>query len=271
MCGRYVLVQKIEVLESRFNVIAPTHFEWSPNHNISIGDFAPVITQDNPKELTLFRFGLQPFWAKKSMYLFNARAEGDKNKENNPDYKGGKGIISKASFKKPIRSQRCLVIADAFVEGSTKNGLDDAHLVFLKNKQRPFAFAGIYDTFVDKETGEILNSFSIITTVANNLLQKIPHHRSPVILDKADESTWLSKSAPLSDITRLLKPFSSEKMDAFPISNKIKNPKLKSRDLIDPIGDSLNSDAVILSRKELELKGMGVRKKFQSGEKKERK
>ena len=52
--------------------------------------------------------------------------------------------------------------------------------------------------------------------------------------------------------------------------NKIKNPKIKSRELINPIGNSLNSDAVILSRKELELKGMGVRKKYQSAEKKER-
>ena len=54
------------------------------------------------------------------MYLFNARAEGDRNNENNEFYSGAKGIITKPSFRKPIRSQRCLVIADAFYEGSKK-------------------------------------------------------------------------------------------------------------------------------------------------------
>lgn len=270
MCGRYVLVQKIEVMESRFNVTAPTYFEWSPNYNISPGDYAPVITQENPRELSLFRFGLQPFWAKKPMYLFNARAEGDRNKENNPNYKGAKGIIQKPAFRKPIRSQRCLVIADAFIEGSTKNGLDDAHLVHLKDKQRPFAFAGIYDTFIDKESGEELSSFSIITTVANDLLLEIPHHRSPVILSPGQEKYWLNSNAPLSDITKLLNPYPTEKMDAFPISNKIKSPKLKNKELIDQTGPSLNPEGKISSTKELKLQGMGARKKYQGGDKKER-
>ncbi len=49
MCGRYVLVQKIEIIEKRFNVIAPNYFEWQPNYNIGPGTFAPVITSENPK------------------------------------------------------------------------------------------------------------------------------------------------------------------------------------------------------------------------------
>lgn len=204
------------------------------------------------------------------MYLFNARAEGDRNKENNINYTGAKGIIQKASFKKPIRSQRCLVIADAFIEGSTKNGLDEAHLVHLKNKQRPFAFAGIYDTYINSETGEILKSFSIITTVTNELLNKIPHHRSPVILKPSQEKLWLNSNVPLSDITRILKPYPADDMDAFPISNEIKNPRNKNKELIEQQGPSLNPDSKIKSTKELRLQGMGARKKYQGDEKKDR-
>ena len=50
------------------------------------------------------------------MYLFNARAEGDHNKENNENYSGAKGIITKPSFRKPIRSQRCLVLLMPFMK-----------------------------------------------------------------------------------------------------------------------------------------------------------
>ena len=51
------------------------------------------------------------------MYLINARKEGDHNRANDPSYSGAAGILQKPSFRKPIRSQRCLVLADGFIEG----------------------------------------------------------------------------------------------------------------------------------------------------------
>ena len=93
MCGRYILVQKLELIEKRFNVTAPEGVEWKPAYNIAPGQVAPVITSDNPKELQLFHFGMTPFWAKKPMYMINARAEGDHNKEDNPNYQNGSGRI----------------------------------------------------------------------------------------------------------------------------------------------------------------------------------
>ena len=177
MCGRYILVQKLELIEKRFNVTAPAGSVWKPSYNISPGQLAPVITSENPGELQLYRFGMTPFWAKKAMYLINARAEGDHNKEDDPGYKGAKGIITKPAFRKPIRSQRCLIIADAFIEGTVKEKLSKPFVVYLKINVRPFAFAGIWDEWTDRETGEISRGFSIITTTANELLQKLPHHR----------------------------------------------------------------------------------------------
>ena len=51
------------------------------------------------------------------MNLSNARAEGDSNKDNDQNFRGSKGIILKHEFRKPIRSQRCLIVASAFIEG----------------------------------------------------------------------------------------------------------------------------------------------------------
>lgn len=254
MCGRYVVVSKISEIEERFGVSAQGNFV--PSYNLGPGSLAPVITDSKPKALQFFQFGLTPFWAKKKMYFFNARAEGDHNKENDPNYRGARGIISKPAFRKPIRSQRCLVIADCFIEGTTKEKLDKPYLVHLEKDRRPFAFAGIWDEWVDQKTGEIVKSFAIITTTPTTFLQKLPHHRSPVILSRKDESKWINPEAKLMDITDLLKPYEGY-MNAYPISTDIKNLRNNNRDLIQPIGPAVASESKLVLEQNLVLEGMG--------------
>jgi putative SOS response-associated peptidase YedK len=262
MCGRYVLVQKIELIEQRFNVKAPEGLEYRPNYNIAPGSRAAVITNENPRELSLLRFGMTPFWAKKPMMLINARSEGDHNKEDDPGYNGAKGIISKPSFRKPIRSQRCLIIADCFIEGTTKEKLSKPYVVYLKERERPFAFAGIWDSWLNKDTGEIIKSFAIITTVANELLRKIPHHRSPVILPRSLEKAWLSDKIPLSDVTGMLRPYPAERMNAYPVDPAIKNPRASGPQLIKPIGQRLTPEYQTRKTDDVNLQGMGMNKRL---------
>lgn len=260
MCGRYILAQKIEIIEERFNIKAPDDFYFEPDFNISPGKFVPVISSENPRQLTLYRFGMTPFWSKKPFMIINARAEGDRNAENDPHYHGAKEIINKSSFRKPIRSQRCLVIADAFIEGTTSEKLDKPFLVYLRDKNRPFAMAGIWDEWVNTQTGEIVKSFAIVTTVANELLQKIPHHRSPVILPRKYEAAWLNPETPLTDITRLLRPYDSDLMNAYPIGKEIKSPKANGRHLIEPVGKPIMSGENFKVTDYLKKQGMGYSK-----------
>jgi putative SOS response-associated peptidase YedK len=262
MCGRYVLVQKVEVIEKRFNVEAPEGFDFKPNYNIAPGSYAPVITNENPRQLDLFRFGMTPFWAKKPLLLINARSEGDHNPEDDPGYTGAKGIITKPAFRKPVRSQRCLVIADCFIEGTIKEKLSKPYVVYLKEGERPFAFAGIWDTWANPETGEIIRSFAIITTVANELLQKIPHHRSPVILPRSLEQHWLNNDIPLSDVTGMLRPYPAEFMNAYPVDPAIKNPRANGPQLLKPTGQRLTPEYDTNKSQDVNLQGMGMNKRL---------
>lgn len=257
MCGRFILVQKLEKLEARFNVTAVPGLDFSPSYNISPGKTSLIITQDAPDKIMPAVFGLTPFWSDKAMYLFNARAEGDRNKENNSDFRGSKDIINKPAFRKPIRSQRCLIPADAFIEGTTDEGLSKPYLVYLKNKVRPFAFAGIYDDWKNPQTNEVVRSFSIITTTANSLMQKIPHHRSPIILPAYLEKRWISEKTALTDITDMLKPYDAELMNAYPIAESIKNPKNDSADLIKAVGDTLEPEIDVNIKNTLSNQGFG--------------
>ncbi len=261
MCGRYVLVQKVEVLEKRFGVKAPPGLQFEANVNIGIGDLAPVITDAAPTQLDLFTFGLTPFWAKKPMYLFNARSEGDRNAENDTRYTGGLDIINKPAFRKAIRSQRCLIPADAFIEGTTKEKLARPYLAFLTDREPPFAFAGIWDHWVDKESGKTIRGFSIITTVTNSVLAQLPHHRSPVILLPEQERAWLDPELPLAEVLSMLRPYPADGMNAFPIDPAIRTPGSNNPAHLAAHGPAVRTEVELRHSLELVLQGMGSSKR----------
>ncbi len=261
MCGRYILTQKAEVIEKRFNISIPEGLGYKPSYNIGPGQQAAVITGSAQNTLTMMTFGLTPSWAKKPMYLFNARAEGDRNKEDWPLYAGSKDIITKPAFRTPIRSKRCLVLADAFIEGTTLEKLAKPYLVYLRNQQRPFAMAGIWDTWLNPETRETMHGFAIITTAANSLMQMIPHHRCPLILPRHNEARWLRNELPLSEVTAMMHPFPAEQMNAYPISQDIRNIGNNALDFIQPKGERLMPEVEIRTQNDLHLQGMGHNKK----------
>ena len=257
MCGRYVTITKVKEIEKRFGV-SVDGLEIKPSANVSAGQLAPVIINAAPKELSMLTFGFTPSWAQKKMYVINARSEGDHNKEDEVHYSGAKGIISKPMFRSSIRSKRCLVIADAFLEGPKVEKLSKPYCVYMRNGERPFAFAGIWDEWVDKSSGELFKSFAIITTQANSLTQKIGHHRSPVILNQEDEALWLDSAAELSEITSLLQPMPGDRMNAYPVSADIKSPKNDSLHLLKPMGARVFKEYEYELYSSLNLEGMGA-------------
>jgi putative SOS response-associated peptidase YedK len=236
MCGRFILTQKAITLKNRFGIDVPDGLDFSPSYNISPGQKTAVITDERPGELQLYRFGLTPYWAQKPLLLINARAEGDNNPADDPDYSGTMGIFDKPAFRKPIRSQRCLIPADAYIEGTTVEKLDKPFVIYLRNKVRPFAFAGIWDVWDHPGTGERVYSFAILTTYPNNLVTSLPHHRMPVILPRESEKKWLSAVMSPGDLSSLMVPYPAELMNGYPVAPAIKNPKSDNPGLIDPTG-----------------------------------
>lgn len=257
MCGRYVTVTKIKAIEKRFNVTAPNPEDYRLNTNISHGEYGPVITNNAPDTLQFFQFGFTPEWADKQYYMVNARSEGDHNKDNDPSYTGAMGIAQKPMFRKAIRSQRCLVVADAFIEGPKKERLNKPYLIYMKDGQRPFAFAGIWDRWINKDNGEVISSYAIITTVSNALTQKIEHHRSPVILAEEDEKAWLDPDLPLQDALDMLRPYPAHLMNAYPISTDIKSPRANGLDLLEPTGQRVYKEYDYIIYEDIQLEGMG--------------
>ena len=237
MCGRYVTVTTVEKIQKVLNIVIKNDIEIPKNYNLSPGQFGPVITNDNPHEVQLFKFGYTPSWSKDGRLTINARADTkESNPENKMDYfdTGGKpGIYAKKYWSSAIRTKRCIIIADAFYEGPAKEKLSKPFLIHMRNKKRPFAMGGVWSTWKNQE-GEEVNNFAIITVPANQLLDKIGHPRCPLIVSNYDIGLWLNGS--LGDITPLFKPYPAQYMNAYPVDNKMKSWKEQGKELIQPIG-----------------------------------
>ena len=241
MCRKFILVSNLERIESRFHVSLSSYARLlEASYCVSGGETSYVITMEKPNELQAFQLGMTPYWAKVKMDLINARAEGDKNPNNDLNYQGPNQIFLKRAFMKPIQSQRCLVLADAYYEWSSSK---KPYLVYLQGKERPFAMAGLYDYWQHPQTKEILASFSIITTTANRLLQSIGVKRMPVILKPGYEMDWIKTDRPLAKILRLLEEFSAEKMNAYPVGDLVNTPGANEPAMINPIGERLQKEA----------------------------
>lgn len=170
----------------------------------------PVITSD--PELHIFKWGLIPFWVKdqkqadeiKRMTL-NARAD---------------TVFQKPSFREPIMKKRCLVPSTGYFEWRHEGNKKIPYYIYVKDEPI-FSMAGVYDSWLDRSTGEVISTFSIITTEANELTGYIHNtkHRMPAILSLEDEERWLDLKLGESDIEQLLIPFPADRMDAYVIDN----------------------------------------------------
>lgn len=183
MCFHSKQSKKAQTVEKRFNATVEniTLFESQTEFNGFSYPKTPIITNTNTSKVQLFNWGLIPKWSNNidiRQYTLNARIE---------------TIKEKASFKHNINN-RCLIIADGFYEWKwlDKKGKNkQKHLISLPNDEL-YAYAGIYDQWINEDTGEIINSYAIITTEANELMAEIHRKkRMPVILNPEDEINWL--------------------------------------------------------------------------------
>ena len=238
MCRKFIIGSSLATIKNRYNVEALGIKLWETGHIISQGDETLIITQENPKEIILSSYGMTPAWSKISMQIINARSEGEKNPANNPAYTGSKAIFLNKAFQKPLFYRRCLVIADAFIEWSV-SGTQQPYLLYLRNHERPFTMAGLYEIWLNPATSEKHHTFTIITVPGNTLLHKLPYTRMPVILEKGKEMRWLKPDLSLREILGQLQKYPSKLMNAYPIDPSIKDNSENFAQLIKPIENSL--------------------------------
>lgn len=183
MCFHSKQTKKAQEVENRFNAKLEQSdiFNTSDHYNAFSFPKTPVIIDAEPQLIKHFNWGLIPSWSKDiefRSFTINARVETIKDK---PAFRNN-------------HQKRCLVIANGFYEWKwidDKGKRKEKHLISLKDDEL-YAYGGIYSEWVDQSTGEIIKSYSIVTTEANPLVADIhKKKRMPIILNKEDENDWL--------------------------------------------------------------------------------
>jgi len=228
MCGRFVQKSPIETLQQNFS-IRTTDSDIIPNYNVApTQEILVIIKHDNENTLKRFHWGLVPFWAKDTSIgsrMINARAE---------------TVSQKPSFRNAFKKRRCLIPADGFYEWKGEKGNKQPYYVASPSGE-PFAFAGLWETWADRESDEesVYESCTIITTAASESIREI-HHRMPVILDPKFHEKWLNvEIQDLKELKIILQDGLIHDMKYYPVSTFVNSVKKNNPNCIKPIDENL--------------------------------
>lgn len=208
MCGRYV--SKVDADLERHFGLQKVPFDFS-SYNVAPGRDVPVVreSESGERELLLMRWGLIPHWAKEERIgykMINARAE---------------TVGSKPAFRQPFKRHRCLIPANGFYEWQkTETGKVPYYIHPSDNPV--MGFAGLWDIWAKPE-GELIESCTIITTVANEVIRPL-HDRMPLIVAPDDYGVWLAGSE--NEASKLISTVvPTTQLEAYPVSARVNKPE----------------------------------------------
>jgi putative SOS response-associated peptidase YedK len=225
-------------LENRYGASFPDRDRYQPSyyyHAFGLPEL-PAICLGSADQIKLLKWGLIPSWTRTTgdadvirYKTFNARAE---------------SVRSKPSFLKSFKSKRCIIPVKGFFEWQHVGNQKIPWYIYHASEEI-FSIAGLYDQWVETSTGEIYNTFSIITSDANDLLAVIHNSkkRMPVILDRSDETIWISNMTTADEAFAILRPCPSEVLKAHIIGNLVnsKSANRNAPEVIRPVSSENKS------------------------------
>jgi putative SOS response-associated peptidase YedK len=219
MCGRFTLRTPATVLIEHFDLDVRGDRQlplFGARYNIAPTQDVLVVradASDARRTAGMLRWGLLPSWSKGAAGagppMINARAE---------------TLAERPAFRTALRSRRCLVPADGFYEWQKApgGGKGKKQPYYIRRPDGgPFAFAGLWETWIDPAAPLTIESCTIVTTEANAALREL-HERMPVVLAPADYALWLDPGvAEPGQLQHLLAPCGVEELVAEPVTTHV--------------------------------------------------
>jgi putative SOS response-associated peptidase YedK len=232
MCGRYVIEDYQELSERLVQVPLRYDFNFSPNWNAAPTQTLPVVVEEDDEWVVKgMHWGLIPKWTKPGqrpkVMPINARSE---------------TAADKPMFKPLMKHRRCIVPANGFYEWQNL-GSGPKQPYFIHPRDRDlFLFAGLWDEAPAGPEGEPIQSFTILTTGANDTMARI-HDRMPMTLEDDIVPDWLDvEETEPEPLEQMLVPAVSEAFEMYPISRAVNTPKNNSPELLERIDDEPDTE-----------------------------
>jgi putative SOS response-associated peptidase YedK len=179
MCARYASPDEARVLSQTYSLNLPVSISLKASL-IYPHTGAPVIIQvEAGRELRLMNYGLVPEWSKvrkPKFATYNARLE---------------GILEKPTWRKAFQTKHCLVPIQYFVESVYEGPYAGHNINIEAPDSKILTAAGIWESWVDKKTGEVLDSFAILTSPPPEAISQVGHDRCPLFLQEDIFDIWI--------------------------------------------------------------------------------
>ena len=218
MCYHKSLDATDSELEARYGATLPPDANFQPIYHGNAYNLPawPIITRQEPGKLQLIHWGLIPRWAKTRddaadirLKTINARSE---------------TIYEKPSYRTAAqKGQRCLIPVTGFYEWHTV-GSKKFPFYISTTDQKIASIAGLWDDWLNTETGELFPTYTLLTTDANPLLAAIHNtkKRMPCVLTPEAEHAWLHDDLSETDALALLSAqYPVSHMHSYSISKRI--------------------------------------------------
>ncbi|EOA26857.1 hypothetical protein CARUB_v10022949mg [Capsella rubella] len=210
---------------------------YRPSYNVAPGSYMPVLRRDNEVVgdgvvVHCMKWGLVPGFTKKTdkpdfFKMFNARSE---------------SVAEKASFRRLLPKNRCLVAVDGFYEWKKEGSKKQPYYIHFEDG-RPLVFAALFDSW-QNSGGETLYTFTILTTASSSSLHWL-HDRMPVILgDKDSVDTWLDDPS-TTKLQPLLSPYEKSDLVWYPVTSAIGKPTFDGPECIQQITLKASQNSLI--------------------------
>jgi putative SOS response-associated peptidase YedK len=224
VCGRYAQFTPPEAIAEIFDATLDIA-DVGPRYNAAPMQWLPVIRQrpSGERVMQTLRWGLLPSWAKDETIanrLINARAE---------------TLSEKPSFRTAYRKRRCIVPADGFYEWAKRPDGKQPYYIHASDGSI-LAFAGLWERWTRPDDGESIDSFTIVTTAANDRMRAL-HARMPAILAPEDLARWLDPASTLETTSELLGPCPDELLALHPVTRAVGNVRNEGPELIAAISE----------------------------------
>lgn len=204
MCGRFTQQYTWRELQELYALVGAAR-NLKPRYNIApTTDIDVVVNSRDGRVLVPVRWGLIPAWWNKTVKelpaSFNARAE---------------TVVSKPMFRDAFAHHRCIVPASGYYEWKPTDAGRMPYYISAADGG-VLSFAGVWDRWKNRATGEPVNSCTIIVTDANGLTRPI-HHRMPAVLEPGDIDAWMSGRGGVE----LLRPATDAMLRMWPVSTRV--------------------------------------------------
>jgi putative SOS response-associated peptidase YedK len=200
MCGRVTISDQTSIAKGLHLKLADD-LKRPLNINVPPSLDLPVFTDERPADLQYLSWSLIPFWAKEKpkFSTFNARIE---------------NLNESGSWKHLVGKKHCVIITDGFYEWKKldeKGKKKQPYLIRMK-EMRFTLMAGLWDTWLDKNSGELVQTCTIITRPANEDMKDL-HDRMPCLLTIENANVWVNQHLNLSERMLALEPLAANMLE----------------------------------------------------------